>query len=103
MNKHIYVYISTYVCVSVREGDVSSITVGAFVSPPPVEDRLCISLLFLALGCFYFLFFSPSITRFVLPTQGQLEDCFQPPSVLPDAPRFIVRAAVRACAFVYNT
>lgn len=27
--------------------------------------------------------FFPSITRFVLPTQGQLEDCFQPPVSSP--------------------
>lgn len=48
--------------------------------PSASGDRLCISLLLLALG---FFFPSPSITRFVLPTQGQLEDCFQPPVSSP--------------------
>ena len=49
--------------------------------PSASGDRLCISLLLLALVFFFFP--SPSITRFVLPTQGQLEDCFQPPVSSP--------------------
>lgn len=47
-------------------------------------------------------FFSPSITRFVLPTQGQLEDCFQPPVSSPTHHALLCAWPSTPVRFVYN-